>query len=211
MPTLENIYLVAISGFVLSLSPGPSMFYVLSRSISINTYGGIASTIGLAIGGIIIATITSIGFSMAITKNEFIYSVILLSGGLYLIYLGFQCFRFHNIENITLDQPGNIRYSKILRQGILVELLNPKTALFLLAFVPQFVDQSSTNLTTQILFLSMLIPLTAIPSDLFVSIMGGSISKLMKRNPAACYALNCLSGLILVGLGIRVFYILFFN
>ena len=88
---------------------------------------------------------------------------------------------------------------------MLVEVLNPKTALFFLAFLPQFVNRETDTIVLQMLVLGMLVPLTAVPSDLIVAFTGGTIAKRVSANRTLASALNCLGALFLIGLGVRIF------
>ena len=93
---------------------------------------------------------------------------------------------------------------RIFSQGVIVELLNPKTALFFLAFLPQFVNQESDNLMLQVLVLGMLIPLTAVPADVLVAFTGGTLARRIAHSATARSALGCLGALFLTGLGLHI-------
>lgn len=207
MPSVDTILLVTLAGLALSASPGPSMLYVLSRSVGQSTVAGFASTIGLAIGGIVLAVASALGLAVVIKKSEVLYSGIKIAGALYLIYLGVQLIRESGKEDLRVYKVSRESFMKILYQGIWVEVLNPKTILFFLAFIPQFVDRSIDNITTQVLILGMLVPLTAVPSDIIVSVAGGTLADKLARKGRAATLLNWLGGLIMIGLGVRIFFL----
>ncbi len=207
MPSLDTILAVAVAGLLLSATPGPSMLYVLSRSIGQSKGAGLASTAGLAIGGILLAVASALGLIAVIRYSPKLYTFIQLAGAAYLFYLGVIMIRSAGKDDMTVREVKNYSYSKILRQGILVEILNPKTALFFLAFIPQFVNYESSDITIQLLILGLLVPLTAIPSDIIVSIGGGSLASCLSKKPKVGYILAWLSGLILIGLALRLLFL----
>ena len=93
---------------------------------------------------------------------------------------------------------------RIFTQGVVVEILNPKTALFFLAFLPQFINQDADNLGLQLLILGMLIPLTAVPSDVLVAFTGGTLARRIARSPAARSAFGCLAAALLIAIGVQI-------
>jgi len=206
MPTFDTIILCTMAGLALSASPGPSMLYVLSRSVSQDYKAGLASTMGLAIGGMILAVASALGLTLVISQSDILYSGIRVIGAIYLIYLGVEAIGIvGKKEDLSVDKIGKEPLDKILIQGIWVEVLNPKTILFFLAFIPQFVDKSIGSVSLQTLILGMLVPLTAIPSDIIVSFCGGAVAQQLSKKPMASTILNWVAGLILIGLGLRIF------
>ncbi len=207
MPNFDTILAVALAGLLLSASPGPSMLYVLSRSVGQSRAAGFASSIGLAIGGIVLAVASAVGLAAVFELSPRAFTVLQISGGCYLCYLGYGMIKEAGKDDMSIKSVKNAPFSRILYQGILVELLNPKTAIFFLAFLPQFVDYSRLDVTTQMLVLGMLVPLTAIPSDVIVSLAGGTLATKLSARPKASVVLGWISGLILIGLAIRIFFI----
>ena len=207
MPSLETIIIVCIAGFALSASPGPSMLYVLSRTLNLNWKAGLASSVGLAIGGVLLAVVAALGLTTLFHASENLYVAVKWVGAAYLCYLGIQIVissvtRKHSEgSDVSSEHLRNVSYGKVLVQGIWVELLNPKTILFFASFIPQFVDPSLGNVTTQMLILGMLVPLTAIPSDLIVSFSGGVMVNTLRRSTVAHRALDFLAAAVLIGIG----------
>ena len=207
MPEFEMILTVMVAGLALSASPGPSMLYVLSRSVGQSRAAGFASAIGLAIGGVLLALASAMGLAAIFQVSPRSFTVLQIVGGCYLFYLGVGMIREAGKDDLEVRKVRSASFSRILSQGILVELLNPKTAIFFLAFLPQFVDFSRSDVTSQMLVLGMLVPLTAIPADIIVSIAGGTIAQKLATNPRASIGLAWLGGLILIGLALRIFFI----
>jgi len=204
MPGIDMILAVTLAGLLLSASPGPSMVYVLSRSVGQNRNAGFASALGLATGGILLALATALGLAALFQLSATAFITLQVVGGMYLMYLGYDMIRSIGKEDLTVKSVKHHSFSRIFYQGIVVELLNPKTAIFLLAFLPQFVDYSRSDVTLQMTVLGMLVPITAVPSDIIVSIAGGTLSSSLAKHPTGVKALSWTAGLILIGLGVRI-------
>ncbi|MET1256017.1 LysE family translocator [Aliikangiella maris] len=205
LPSFESLIIVTLAGCLLAVTPGPSMFYVLSRSMSQNTRAGLASSAGLAVGGICHALAAAFGLASIIAINHHLFLLVQIFGVTYLAYLGFSCFKSSaQSHRLIIEKQKDCGYQKIFWQGVLVEISNPKTILFFVAFIPSLLSDSSDITTSQLLILGMLIPITALPSDLFVSLAGGKLAQKLKCNLWITNGLNKLSGIILIGLAIRL-------
>lgn len=208
MPQLESIVAVTIAGFALSATPGPSMLYVLSRTMAQGRSAGIASALGLALGGIILAVATAVGVATLFDKFDWLVPALQYLGSVYLIWLGVGIIKSahngaetENISKLTLVEQKPI--ATIIWQGMLVELLNPKTVLFFGLFLPPFVTGAGDMATEgsvklQLLTLGILVPLTAIPSDMMVAFLGGSISDVVNRQQNVRAGLSWSAGLTLI-------------
>lgn len=180
------------------------MAYVMARSVAQGSAAGVASAVGLAIGGVLLALVAVSGLAALFQTSSVVYSIVAFIGGLYLVYLGVRIIRTMRVEPVS-DQVERKPYVQIVYQGILVELLNPKTILFFVAFLPPFVDPTLGSVTTQMLVLGMLVPLTAIPSDLLVSFASGTLTNRIKSSPSTRAWLRWLSGIVLILIGLSVF------
>ncbi len=202
MPQLDAILAVAIAGFLLSATPGPSMLYVLSHSVGQSRGAGLASALGLALGGVILAVATALGLAAVFAAFEWVVPVLRIVGSAYLVWLGIAMIRdARSSADEVLEARAAKRRSlpKIIRQGALVELLNPKTVLFFALFLPPFVNPGpADDVRTQLLVLGILVPLTAVPSDLTVAWLGGTMSRALKRRSVYREALGWIGGTILI-------------
>jgi len=197
--------LVAGSGFLFSLSPGPSMLYVLSRAVSQGKLAGFASALGLALGGVALAALTALASGWLLTDRPGLFQAIRLLGGVYLMLLGWRMVM--DARSAQLGQTAAMEavpFSTILRQGFTVELLNPKTILFFLAFLPGFVDPDRASVTSQMLILGVLVPLTAIPSDLTVSAGGAWLADRIRTRARAGYVIELVGAGVVIALGVRI-------
>lgn len=208
MPTAESIFLVTLAGLALSASPGPSMLYVLSRSIGQSRSAGLASAAGLAAGGFIHVIAAALGLVAVFTYFPSAYTVVKILGGAYLIYLALQMLFDKDEPSAAGEKMPSVRRSSIQRifyQGIAVEVLNPKTLLFFVAFLPQFIDATRGSVGLQMLILGTLVPLTAIPADLITALTGGTVAQKMAENQTLKRLLNWLGAAFLLYLGLRIF------
>lgn len=210
MPSFETIIAVALAGFFLSATPGPSMLYVLSHSVGQSREAGLASAVGLALGGIILAVATALGLAAVFATFEWIVPLLRLAGSLYLLWLGIGMIRDarkRSRETLEVEAVKHRSVLRIIRRGVIVEILNPKTVLFFALFLPPFVDSSNgMTVWTQLLILGVLVPLTAIPSDLLLAWMGGSLSGALNRKRILREVIGWVSGLVLIAIAANLHF-----
>ena len=214
MPSFDTIFVVALAGLALSATPGPSMLYVLSRSVGQSRAAGLASAIGLGLGGVILAAATALGLAAIFQQTGWALEVLRVAGSIYLVYLGLQMIWEARVASQMEFRVQNVRersLMSIIWQGVLVEVLNPKTILFFVLFLPQFVEASGgriegDNVAMQLLLLGILVPLTAVPSDLIVAFVGGSVAQRVNDNPLVRQSLSWIGGLILIGIALNLHF-----
>jgi threonine/homoserine/homoserine lactone efflux protein len=205
MPPFESILAVAVAGFALSATPGPSMLYVLSRTVGQSRSAGLASALGLCLGGVLLAVATAWGLgAVFMTFDELVLALKYL-GAAYLVWLGIGMIleaRANAQADLRATAVARKSLPQIMWQGVLVELLNPKTVLFFALFLPPFValDAPEHDVTLQLLLLGILVPLTAIPADLVVAWLGGTVAKTLNESRKAREAMAWAGGLILIGI-----------
>lgn len=208
MPQIETMLTVAAAGFALSATPGPSMLYVLSRSVGQSRAAGLASAVGLAIGGTLLAVATALGLATLFARFEWLVPVLSYIGSAYLLWLGLGMIRDGFKQTsfaLEAERVTQKPLSSIIWQGVLVELLNPKTVLFFALFLPPFVSAEADQLggagmQLQLLILGVLVPLTALPTDIVVAFMGGTITRAVSRQKFIKQSLAVLGGLTLIGI-----------
>lgn len=208
MPSAETMIAVALAGLALSASPGPSMLYVLSRSVGQSRAAGLASAVGLGLGGLVLALIAALGLAAVFQQSEFAFHALTFIGAAYLVYLGVQMIletRTQTAADFELQEVNKRSFATIVWQGVLVEVLNPKTILFFVLFIPSFLDANKGDIVTQTLILGALVPLTAVPSDIIVAMIGGSAADAVKKNARLRMTLGWIGGLVLIGIGASLF------
>jgi threonine/homoserine/homoserine lactone efflux protein len=199
VPTLETLLLFTAAAFAMNAMPGPSNLYVLSRSIAQGAGAGLVAATGLASGALIHAAMTAAGLAAIFAYSPALYGLLKLVGGAYLVWLGIQYLRARGGDTPLAAAPKSLR--RIYGESIAVELLNPKTALFFLAFLPQFVEPAAGPIGPQLLLLGAIVAATAVPCDMAVALGAGAVARFIRRNPTVLRWQNRLSGSILIGLG----------
>ncbi len=205
MPSNHSIILFMVSALVLNLSPGPSILYILSRSIGQGREAGLVSVLGLGTATLIHAMAAAFGLSTLFVYSPVAFAVVKYLGAAYLIYLGVSVFlsrgTFHAAAAANATPPS---LGAVYRQGVVTDLLNPKVALFFISFLPQFVDPSASSPALQILFFGLLFHVTGVPVNLVVALAGGRLAILLTRRPHWTRIQRWISGTVLVGLGLRL-------
>ncbi len=201
MPSLETLAIFTAAALVLNLSPGPSNFYVLSRSLAQGTPAGLVATAGLAAGSLVHVAAAALGLSAVFVYSPAAYGLLKLAGAGYLVYLGLATLLTRGPATGAVAAAAPRPPGQIFRQSILVEVLNPKTALFFLAFLPQFADVEAGPLAPQILLLGLIVTLSGLPCDALVATLSGRAGRALSASSMAQRLLNWVSGSILIGLG----------
>ncbi|MFM0069266.1 LysE family translocator [Paraburkholderia aspalathi] len=199
---------VVVAGFILSCSPGPSMLYILSRTASQGRTAGVVSAFGLATGGFFHVLLATIGISAVIVANPIIFKLVKVTGALYLLYLGIRAAIGLFASSRKTDNEGEKAkqgsLTNIYLQAAATEITNPKTIVFFLSFIPQFINQHNANVPLQSFILGSMIPLTAVPSDMIIALGGGFVLKKLFCGKVSGRVVQALSSLVLIGLGVRV-------
>ncbi len=201
MPDLTTLGLYFSAAFVLAITPGPGILYVLTRSLKGGRAEGYASSFGTAIGGMFHVLAAALGLSAILMTSATLFTVVKFAGAAYLIYMGVNTILSPDITLDDIDAPppqGNA-----LWQGIITEVLNPKTALFFLAFIPQFVNPEAA-LFSQFVVLGTLSVVLNTTADVVVATLAGPIGARMKRQAGLRRGQRWFTGSALVGLGVFV-------
>lgn len=202
MPSPTSWRLFLSAALVLALLPGPGMLYVLARALGGGRKAGVAAALGTATGGLGHVVGAAVGLSAVLAASAAAYSVVRYAGAAYLVYLGLRT---------LLGGDGNAGESpspaasarRAYRQGVITELLNPKTALFFLAFLPQFVNRNAVA-APQLLLLGAISVLLNSSADVFVALGAGAIRGWLRAGSPAVRGERFVSGGLLLGLGAYV-------
>ncbi len=203
MPTTEFLVAFTVAALVMNLSPGPSNMYVMARAISQGTKGGVVASMGLAVGSLIHVAATVMGLSAVFIHSPMLYSIIKLLGAAYLIYLGFSYWVSKDSE-LNVEKATTKPLVTVFKESIVVEVTNPKTALFFLALLPQFVVPAAGAVSQQLLVLGLIVTITALPCDIIIAVSSSKVSRWLVKHKQAQQTQERISGSILLGLG---FYI----
>ncbi|MFI5018293.1 MAG: LysE family translocator [Dongiales bacterium] len=200
MPSLAHLAIFTLAALAMNAAPGPSNLYVLSRSLAQGTAGGIVSALGLALGSLFHVALAVAGLAALLSYAPTLYDAIRLAGAAYLIYLGIKTLR---APGASMPANGGARRSlgRVLFDAALVEMLNPKTALFFLAFLPYFFEPAAGPAAPQLLLLGLIVTLTALPCDMLVALAGAKLARLFTTQARRRWP-SRLAGSTLIALGL---------
>jgi threonine/homoserine/homoserine lactone efflux protein len=194
MPDSGHLTAFLAAAVVLAITPGPGIFYVLARSLGEGTRVGVRSSLGTAVGGMCHVVAAAVGLSALLMTSATAFEVVRLAGAAYLIFLGVKTLLTH------ADAPTRER-GDAFRQGVLTELLNPKTALFFLTFLPQFVQPERGAVAPQLLALGAVSVALNSSADLLVAAVAGRARGALKEGSRWVRRQRTLSGIGLIALG----------
>lgn len=197
----SSLVLFMTGAIVLLLIPGPAVLYILSRSVGQGRPAGLVSAMGIAAGSLFHVAAATLGLSALLVSSAAAFQFVKYAGAAYLIYLGIRTLRSTDANQLQpASGQGDLR--KVFGQGVLVNLLNPKTALFFLAFLPQFVDPSRGHVTLQIFALGVLFSLMGWFSDSVWALLAGTFASRIRGSTRIRRAQRNISGGALIVLGL---------
>jgi threonine/homoserine/homoserine lactone efflux protein len=200
MPDSQTIWLFCLAATALIVIPGPAVLYIVAQSVGQGRRAGLVSASGVASGGLVHVVAASIGLSGLLLSSAALFSVVKFAGAGYLIYLGAR--RLLGLEESALVTPTAARSRRQLyRDGAVVNILNPKTALFFYAFLPQFLDPDKGAVAVQAFVLGTMFVAIALLSDSLWALASGSAADWLKARPIAVKVERWVTGTVLVGLG----------
>lgn len=190
------------AALVLALTPGPGMLYVLGRTIHAGRRKGVLSSMGTLVGGSVHLLAAAFGLSIVLATSAIAFSVVKYVGAAYLVYLGVVMLRSRNMDVEVEEEKGETRGHFL--QGIWTQVLNPKTALFFLSFIPQFVSTSRGHLIVQFLMLGSISVALNTTADLLAVFLAGAVAHKLRDNPGFTRRQRTASGVGMIGLGVYV-------
>jgi len=197
-----NFPLFLLAALVIAAVPGPGIFYVAARTLAGGRKAGIASTFGTALGGLVHVIAGGLGVSAIILASAELFTVLKFAGALYLVWLGIKTFREAGVA-----QPGPIApvgARQAFRDGVVVEALNPKTAAFFLAFIPQFIEPAAGTPALQFITLGLISVTLNTLADVIVVAIAASARATLAPRPELVRRMRQGSGLFIAGLGISL-------
>jgi threonine/homoserine/homoserine lactone efflux protein len=198
---ITTLALFSVTWFLLTITPGPDMLYIATRSLSQGRNAGIVSALGVHTGILVHTLAAALGLSALIAASAIAFDIVKYAGAAYLVYLGVRTlFSKGTLLGVTATEQKPLW--DIYRQGIVTNLLNPKIILFFTAFLPQFVDPSRGSVVVQLLLLGVLLVIIALPVDIAVGLLGGVVSNFFKHRKRAGSVGKWVTGTVFIGLGI---------
>jgi len=196
-PTVYRLFLV--TAFVVLVIPGPAVVYILTRSIDQGRLAGVVSALGLGLGNMVQAVAAALGLSVLVASSAVAFSIVKYAGAAYLIYLGIK--RLREKDDLVPAEQRKRTLAQIFRQGIVVNILNPKVALFFLAFLPQFIDPALGRVALQTAILGMSFALLGIVTDSAYALVGGTLGGWLRHSVRFRRSERYVSGGIYISLG----------
>ena len=200
LPTGSAISLFCLASVALAVVPGPAVTYIVTQSIDKGRSAGLVSALGVATGGLVHVAAATVGLSALIASSATAFTTVKLVGAVYLIVVGVRRILSRDGDAEVLTEPTP--HSRLYVQGAVVNIFNPKTALFFLAFLPQFVDSSRGSIALQVAFLGVLFAFIALASDVMYALLADLLAGKLRRSGTGAKIRRWVSGGIFVGLGV---------
>ena len=198
----NKLALFLSAALVLAVMPGPGILYVLGRTLNGGRREGVSSALGTFLGGLVHAVAAAVGLSALLVASAAAFQTVRYAGAAYLIYLGISMVRNRHLQIAGSDASPTGHQSFI--QGVTTEILNPKTALFFLSFIPQFVVPSKGHAAFQFLVLGSISVALNTAVDLVVVFFAAALAKRLRSSPNFNTKQRAASGLGMIGLGLYV-------
>ena len=200
MPDASTFYLFVLASIVVLLIPGPAVIYIVTRSIDQGRKAGIVSALGAATGNSVHVLAAAFGLSALLASSAVAFSVVKYVGAAYLIYLGIR--RLVTKEEVLDDDAPKASLAKIFRDGVVVCILNPKVALFFVAFFPQFLDPGASHPTLQLLVIGFTFVGLGIITDSTYAVAASSLGSLIRGKKRTAQVQRYVAGGTYVALGV---------
>ena len=200
MPAPSTLALFALASVILLVVPGPAVLYIVTRSVTQGRAAGLVSVLGVHVGSLVHVAFAAVGISALLYASATAFTVVKYAGAAYLVFLGLQKLVGRARED-SLDSAPPAPRARLFAQGIVVNVLNPKTAIFFLAFLPQFVNPARGPVAVQIVLLGLCFIGLGIASDGSYALLASALAGRLRRTPRARRVMDRSSGVMLVGLG----------
>ncbi|OQM75131.1 LysE family translocator [Manganibacter manganicus] len=202
IPGATNLGLFVVAALVLLVVPGPAVLYIVARSVAQGRTAGFVSDVGIHSATLIHVAAAALGLSALLASSAIAFSIVKYAGAAYLIWLGLKKI-FGRAEDVDMEIGMKSRsYARLYRDGFIVNLLNPKTALFFLAFLPQFVQVERGHIAMQIAFLGLLFTLLGFVSDGCYAFAASVLGNRLRQSRSYLRFERYVSGALFIGLGL---------
>ena len=201
MPGLGSYAVFCAAALALLVVPGPAVLYIVTRSIHQGKRAGLVSVLGIHLGTLVHITAATAGLSALLVSSASAFTAVKLAGAAYLIGLGLWTL-FSKSPDTEIALGGERRLRRVFAQGVVVNVLNPKTALFFLAFLPQFVDPHRGHATLQIALLGLTFAALGMVTDSMWAVGAGAAGDVLRQSRHFARVQRYVSGTVFVGLGV---------
>jgi threonine/homoserine/homoserine lactone efflux protein len=198
--TSPTLVVFVLASYALALVPGPAVIYIVNRSLAQGPRAGVVSALGIATGGLVHVAAAALGMSALLASSAVAFSIVKYAGAAYLVYLGIRALRN---GDLPLDEAvPMLGARRVFGQGVVVNVLNPKTALFFLSFFPQFVHPERGSVPLQMALLGVVFITAAFSSDLVYALSAAGLRRIVLRSPRVRRSHRYVSASIFLGLGV---------
>ena len=202
MPDMQALVAFAVMSFVLIVVPGPSVLFVIGRSLALGRRGGLLSVLGNELGGLPLVLLVSVGLGAVVAQSAMVFLVVKLLGAGYLVYLGVQAIRHRRVDTGAMTASGQGGSSwRVLREGFIVGVTNPKTIVFFVAVLPQFVSPESGSVAVQMAILGLVFTAIAFACDACWALVASAARQWFATSPRRLSTMRATGGGMLVGMG----------
>ncbi len=199
-----NIAVFVVASLALIIAPGPDNIYVLTRGVAQGREVALASAWGMCSGLLFHTTLAALGLSAILARSAVAFSVVKYAGAAYLIYLGVRALLDQVEFAPSAGEEPAARLRGFFLKGLTMNLLNPKVAVFFLAFLPQFTNFGTSGVGLRLLALGLVFTLLSVVVFSAIALFSGMLGDRLSRNPRYANALQRLTGIVLIGLGVRL-------
>ena len=206
MIEISNLGLFITMSWILILTPGPDIIYVITRGMSLGRKAGLYSAFGVTLGLLVHTTFAALGLSIILKSSGMVFQVIKYLGACYLLYLGVRAIIERN-KFIINKNHNNLNKSRIFIQGLLSNVFNPKVALFFLAFLPQFVRSDASGNAISMVVLGLLFTVFGFVFLCIVGYFSGYVGAQLLKKPNIARYLQYISGIVMIALGVRLAFL----
>jgi threonine/homoserine/homoserine lactone efflux protein len=201
MVPLSNLLAFSLASVVLIAVPGPSVLFVIGRSLALGWKGGVLTVLGKAAGQLLQVAAVALGVGVVAAQSVALFTIVKFAGAAYLVYLGVQAIRHHRRPAAPNRNPAPSAHWRLVGQGAVVGATNPKSVVFFVAVLPQFVDYPSGAIPLQLGLLGAVFLLIALVSDSLWAIAAGTARQWFARSPRRVDAVEVTGGALMIGLG----------
>jgi len=202
MVPAHRILEFALLSYALIIVPGPNVLFVISRSLQLGRLAGLGAVAGGAIGEYLQVVAVALGIGALVEASATVYMVIRLAGAAYLVFLGVQAIRHRkSLAAMLRGDVPQASTTKMLRDGLIVGITNPKAIVFFAAVLPQFADRTAGHVPLQLLVLGAIFVLIALVSDSIWALVAGTARTWFTRSPRRLELVGGTSGLVMIGIG----------
>ncbi|AKG73551.1 LysE family translocator [Salinicoccus halodurans] len=191
------------AAIILTLAPGPDNLFVLAQSIGKGKNAGVYTTLGLCTGILVHITAATIGLSAIIYHSTLAFNIVKYAGATYLLYLAYKSFRDKG-GKFDLKTEDSLNYRALYKRGIIMNLLNPKVALFFLAFFPQFINYETGSVSVQMLVYGFLFLFISLVIFVLISLFAGKAGNLLRKSPTISRKINLVQGTLFAIIGLNI-------